>query len=216
MKPYYEENGITIYHADCREILPSLSGALVCTDPPYNCGKDYGAWNDALPAGEYQGIMREVAGLCVTAAPHQAWVAPRYQLPFWLDVLPNSHLVVIRRGAQGPSRAGWGDQFEIALAIGKPNKQIPDLWEDIRLKGEGYFFREQTFGHPGFTPYLIMKRFISVLSEPGNTIIEPFAGTGTCLRAAKDLSRKAIGIEINEAYCEVAAKRLSQEVFQFV
>lgn len=215
MTPYYEDEAVTIFHGDCRELLPSLSGTLVCTDPPYNCGKDYGVWDDDLPAAEYQEVMREIASLCMLAAPNQAWVAPRYQLPFWLDVLPKSHLIAIRRGARGPYRGGWSDQFEIALSIGKPNKPECDLWDDIRLKGEGYFFREETFGHPGYTPYLIGKRFVSLLSEQGDTIIEPFAGTGTILRAAKDLGRKAVGIEINEAYCEIAAKRMSQEVLNF-
>jgi len=215
MEVYYQDESVQIFHGDCREILPSLRGALVCTDPPYNCGKDYGVWDDDLPTPEYQAIMREVVALSLTAAPNQAWVAPRYQLPFWLDLLPKSHLVAIRRGARGPYRGGWSDQFEIALAIGKPSSAECDLWDDIRLKGEGYFFREQTFEHPGYTPYPIGKRFISLLSGPSDVVIEPFAGTGTFLRAAKDLGRKAIGIEINEAYCEIAAKRMSQEVFQW-
>lgn len=112
MKPYYEENGITIYNADCRDVLPLLSPAqLVCTDPPYNAGKDYGEWDDDLPVEEYQEIMRQIAFACLMLAPKQAWVAPRYQLPFWLDVLPKSHLVVIERGARGPYRGGWSDQF---------------------------------------------------------------------------------------------------------
>jgi DNA modification methylase len=215
MVPYYDAEGITIYNADCREVLPSLTGALVCTDPPYNCGKEYGVWDDSLPVEEYQAIMRDITSACLMVAPNQAWVAPRYQLQFWMGLLPKSHLVVIRRGARGPYRGGWSDQFEIALAIGKPSNAECDLWDDIRLKGEGYFFREETFGHPGYTPYMIGKRFINILSQPGETVIEPFAGTGTTLRAAKDLGRKAIGIEINEAYCEIAARRLSQEVLQF-
>lgn len=105
--------------------------------------------------------------------------------------------------------------FEIALAIGKPNGAEVDLWSDIRLKGEGYFFREDTYGHPGYTPFLIGKRFVSLLSERGDVVIDPFCGTGSTLRAAKDLGRNAIGMEINERYCEIAANRLRQEVLNF-
>ena len=214
MKPYYEHAGITIYHGDCREILPQLSAVTsVITDPPYNCGKDYGVCNDALPEDEYAHAMRTVVKECSSIASFQAWIAPRYKLNLWLSLLPSAHLVVIRRGAAGPYRGGWSDQFEIALACGKPMRIIPDLWDEIRLKGEGYFFREETFNHPGYTPYPIMHRFVEIY--PG-VILDPFCGTGTTLRAAKNLGREAVGIEINEAYCEVTAKRLSQEVIPFV
>ncbi len=206
MKPYYDYDGITIYHGDCREILPELRADLVCTDPPYNCGKDYGVWNDSLPKEEYQRIMTEIASMCLACSPNQAWVAPRYQLTFWLSVLQGSHLIVIERGAQGPIRAGWGDQFEIALAIGRPSDLISDLWKGIRLKGEGYFFRENTFDHPGYTPEPIMRRFVKHLSK--STVIDPFCGTGTTLSVCKSMGRLGIGIEINERYCEIAARRI--------
>ena len=213
MKPYYhdEKAGITIYHGDCREILTSLEPAdLVCTDPPYNVGKEYGGHNDSMTDEEYRVWTCEVTAASLAKAPNQFWVAPRYKLPLWMEFLPGSHLVVIPRGAAGPLRAGWCDQFEIALAIGKPKNPIQDLWAGIRLKAEGYFFREETFGHPGYTPFPIMLKAVSQLSE--STVIEPFCGTGTTLRACKDIGRKCVGIELNEAWCEIAARRLSQEV----
>jgi site-specific DNA-methyltransferase (adenine-specific) len=216
MQPYHEENGITIYHGDCRDVLNSLPyAAAVVTDPPYNVGKDYGTHNDSMSDLDYAKWVETVTSKCIVSAGKQFWVAPRYKLELWLHHLPGAHLIVIPRGATGPFRQGWSDQFEIALSIGKPAECVPDLWSGIRLKGEGYFFREETFGHPGYTPYPIMRRAVELLSEPGELIVEPFCGTGTTLRAAKDTGRKAIGIEIEERYCEIAAKRLSQEVFQF-
>ena len=213
IKPYYEHAGITIYHGDCREILPSLKAVdLVLTDPPYNCGKDYGTYKDNLSDDDYKIFMYEVANYCIKVGKNQAWIAPRYKLGFFLSILPG-HLIVIKRGAEGPYRAGWHDQFEIAIAIGKPSKAIRDLWEGIRLKGEGYFFTEETYGHPGYTPIDIMKKFASILST--KTILDPFMGSGTTLVAAKELGRKAIGIEIEEKYCEIAVKRLAQEVLPF-
>jgi len=210
MKPYYEHAGITIYHGDCREVLPQLKADAVITDPPYNCGKNYGVFKDNLSDAEYRAFMKEVIAMSFSAAPNQAWVAPRYKLDFFLPLFPGHHLVIVRRGAGGPFRGGWSDQFEIAIAVGKPSHCIPDLWDDVRLKGEGYFFREETFGHPGYTPVQIMQRFTSVFAE--KILIDPFCGTGTALRAAKDLGKRGIGIEINEAYCEIAAKRMAQEV----
>lgn len=212
MKPYYDDgNGIQIYHGDCREILPQIENAdLICTDPPYNCGKEYGRHNDSMKSEEYRKWVYEVTTACLKKASNQFWVAPRYKLELWMEFLPKSHLVVIPRGAAGPLRAGWCDQFEIALAIGKPKNPIQDLWTGIRLKGEGYFFREETFKHPGYTPFPIMLKAVVQLSE--TSVIEPFCGTGTTLRACKDVGRRAVGIELNEAWCEIAARRLSQEV----
>ena len=213
MKPYYEKDGIVIYHGDCREILPTLEPVdLVLTDPPYNAGKDYGTADDNLSPAAYADMMEQITMECLKLSDDYAWVAPRYKLELWLRLLPQSHLVVIKRGAAGPFRGGWSDQFEILLAHGKPNRMFPDLWSGIRLKGEGYFFREETYGHPGYTPEPIMKRCVSLLSPEGGTIVDPFCGTGTTLRAAKDLGRMASGIEIDERYCEIAAKRMSQEV----
>ena len=213
LTPYYQDSACTIYCGDCRFVLQDLSiAAAVITDPPYNVGKDYGTHNDSMPENEYETWCMQVVGEAVKKAPNQFWVAPRYKLSLWLSLLPPSHLIVLRRGASGPFRQGYFDQFEIALAVGKPSRCVPDLWDDIRLKGEGYFFRHETYGHPGYTPDEIMLRAIDLFSKPGETIVDPFCGTGTTLRAAKDLGRKAIGIEIEEKYCKIAVKRLRQEI----
>ena len=213
MKPYYRDEAVTIYHGDCREILPDLPKVdLVLTDPPYNAGKDYGTYKDNLCNEEYAEFMAEVVQLSYGVASNHFWVAPRYQLSLWMGLLEGAHLIVVRRGAAGPYRGGWSDQFEIALSIGKPNSASPDLWDNIRLKGEGYFFREETYGHPGYTPYPILSRAAALLST--DSLIDPFAGTGTALVAGKALNRKCIGIEIEERYCEIAAKRCSQSVME--
>lgn len=69
--------------------------------------------------------------------------------------------------------------------------------------------------HPTVKPAGILRKYIQIGSLIGDTVLDPFMGVGTTLRAAKDLNRKAIGIEIEEKYCETAAKRLSQEVLLF-
>lgn len=215
MTPYYQEKNITIYHGNSLEILPQLEDQfdLIITDPPYNCGKNYSEYKDNLFEFEYYDFMGEIISLCMAKANNQFWVAPRYKLSFFLSLL-GGHLIVIERKAQGLFREGWSDQFEIAIAKGKPNQGAPpDLWKDIRLKGEGYFFREETFGNPGYTPYNIMARAINLLSI--NSICDPFCGTGTSLLAAKNLGRTAIGIDISEQECEKSIKRLAQEVLPF-
>ena len=161
-------------------------------------------------------VKPDVCDQIVTDCKHlttvQVWVAPRYKMPFWSNQFPSAHLVVVRRGASGALRGGWADQFETVLVTGKPKRTVSDLWENIRLKGEGYFFREKTYGPPGYPPYRILTKSIALMTYAQETVLDPFCGTGTTLRAAKDLNRKAIGVEINEQYCEIAANRMSQAV----
>jgi DNA modification methylase len=187
--------------------LPSGCVDAVITDPPYNVGKDYGVHNDSMPPGEYETWMESVSLECLRIAQNQAWIAPRYKLEKFMRWIPKSHLVVIRRSAAGPFREGWSDQFEIALARGVPQKCMSDLWSDVRLKGEGYFFREETFGHPGYTPQPIMERFIDLLCI--ETVLDPFMGTGTTAVAAKKLGRHFLGFEISEEYCRIARERIA-------
>jgi DNA modification methylase len=208
-EPYYSDDLVTLYHGDCRERLPSISGDCLVTDPPFNVGKDYGTSGDALPLPEYEDMMRAVS----TGGPtSQAWVTPTNRLAMFARILgDDARPVVIRRGAKGPKRWGWFDQFDMVLVRGKPRTYVTNLWDDIRLKGEGYFFREHSYDHPGYTPYPIMLRLVDLLADDDATVVEPFAGTGTTLVAAKHIGRRAIGIELDEAYCEIAAKRLTQD-----
>jgi site-specific DNA-methyltransferase (adenine-specific) len=209
MKPYYEsdDGAVTLYHGDCLEVLPTLAGFdAVITDPPYNVGKDYGAHNDAMSDEEYATWSGVRVAACLALCDNQFWVAPRYQLGLWLSLLPGAHLIVIRRGAAGPYRQGWSDQFQIALAVGKPSRCVSDLWSDIRLKGEGYFFREETYEHPGYTPYPLMARAVELFST--QSVCDPFMGTGGTGIACVKSGRSFTGIELDERWIEIAAKRI--------
>lgn len=198
----------TLYLGDCLEILPTLPKVdAVVTDPPYNVGKDYGTHDDAMPVADYVAWCDARVSACKGIADNQFWVAPRYKMALWLSMLPDAHLVVIRRGAAGPFRQGWSDQFETALAVGKPAKCMPDLWADIRLKREGYFFREDSYGHPGYTPYPIMERAINLFAA--ESVCDPFMGTGTTGEAAMRTGRKFIGIEIEPKYFNIAVERIT-------
>ena len=193
---------------DCLDILPTLGKVdAVITDPPYNAKKDYGVFKDNLTDEEYYEWMTRLYHECKAVADRQFWVSPRYKNAFFLNLM-KGHEIVIRRGASGPNRGGWSDQFETAIAVGKPNKITSDLWTDIRLKGEGYFFREETYEHPGYTPYKIMERAADLMST--ESVIDIFLGTGTTGVACMNLGRKFIGIEIEEKYFEIACERIDQ------
>ena len=216
-KPYYDHDGITIYHGDCREILPDLGGVmadLVLTDPPYGIGMDKGfegfggfgtpikrrqyddAWDDKRPD---KVVFDLILARCKKAVIFGG--------NFFADLLPQgSHWVVWDKLNTMPS---FGD-CELA-------------WTNVDRKSvkkktveyNGLLGKEQARQHPTQKPLKLMQLLIEDYSEPGHLILDPFMGSGTTLRAAKDLRRKAIGIEIEEKYCEIAAKRLEQEVFNF-
>lgn len=217
MKPYYSEAGIEIYHGNCCEILPFLPKVdIVLTDPPY--GIDYN------PKRQRQGTQ--------IGRDRDKWRTQEWQKingdaqPF--DPLPFlGFQKVILWGANNfasklPDSNGWlfWDQQKCDGFTGSAGqmawtnflgsiKRFEYLWDGFRRAGE-----VNDHYHPSQKPIALMKWCIT-LAGTVETILDPFMGSGTTLRAAKDLGRKAIGIEIEEKYCEIAANRLRQEVLAF-
>lgn len=212
MKPYYEEKGITIYHGDCREILPTIEPVdLVCTDPPYGL--------DWKSTGFQQNFKTDWQSA-------KAW-----------DMKPEDSLIELIK-QKGKQWIIWGGNY-FAGSLG--DCKAPLVWDKQTgannfADGEMAFtsfqtgtlriFRHQWCGafkasergirnyHPTQKPVELMKWCIQ-RAECVSVVLDPFMGSGTTLRAAKDLGLRAIGIEIEEKYCEIAAERLRQEVFDF-
>jgi len=230
MKPYYEENGITIYHGDCREILPSLAKVdLVLTDPPYGKLKIFNRY------GGYAGGQNSKDKLMMVGnrGPHLAKVKAygRYTDEGKFDIGPFLKLIdkkfdyLILWGGnyfQMPIRTSWlcwdksagneswYSQFELAWTnLPQPAKIFHHVWQGMIRAGEPVDRQ-----HPTEKPVELLRWCLNFVPH-AQSILDPFMGSGTTLRAAKDLGRKATGIEIEEKYCEIAAKRLSQEVFDF-
>ena len=204
MKPYYEDGQITIYHGDCREILPTLEPVdLVLTDPPYGVDWDYGGYDDS---------PEQAHRLALEILPHLRLVAPvvlltpgtklmfRYPEPNWTL----SWFVPAGTGV-GP----WGFVcWHPVLAYGKD----PYGGKGSRPDSREIIPKASHIEHPCPKPVEVMRWLIERGSIAPATVLDPFMGSGTTLRAAKDLGRKAIGIEIEERYCEIAVNRLAQEV----
>ena len=270
MKPYYEHAGITIYHGDCREVLPQLPVAecltcgceiadewilaihltgkheigrgccdVIITDPPYSAHTHEKQWiGAALTADGDKRCSTKFTGLGfdpITDEQRQAdavrfaRVAKRWVLVFsdlegihsWRASFLGAGLDYVRTaiwdkvdGAPqftGDRPAAGAEAIVCAHVDGKKH------WNG---GGRRNVFRHRVNGdgakpHPSTKPIALMKELVNLFSDEHEMVLDPFMGSGTTLEAAKNLGRSAIGIEIEEKYCEIAAKRLSQEVLNF-
>lgn len=213
MKPYYEHAGITIYHGDCRDILPNLEPVdLVLTDPPYGImysGNHGASWQKTRIVGDYNveirdWVISELAGL------------PMIIFGTWKTQRPKStrQVLIFDKGpafGMGDLSFPWKNSFEEIYVIGNGFYGSRD---EAVIRGHiQVSWESKGRCHPNQKPVSLIIYLLN--KHTGNIILDPFMGSGTTLVAAKELGRKAIGIEIEEKYCEIAARRLSQEVFDF-
>ena len=205
MKPYFTDSTgtIQIFLGDCREILPSLKADVVVTDPPYGVGFQYDTFVDdengwrSVTDGLRCAMTDRASAVCMSFA--RLWeMPPARWAACWFK--PGS----VRR-----SRIGGFSTWEPVLLYGTGWSIANDM---LRLPACVNHTPEAD-GHPCPKPLELFRWIID--GAPPGTILDPFMGSGTTLRAAKDLGRRAIGIEIEERYAEIAAKRLSQEVLRF-
>jgi site-specific DNA-methyltransferase (adenine-specific) len=251
MEAYYTDESVTIYHGDCLEVLPSLSGIdLVFTSPPYNLGTHptgkgsgmhaesgytangkvwnrvadlaggYGVHEDAMPQAEYDEWQTAcVAAMWETLSEQGAIFYNHKPRPFNGEVklplrygegLPLRQVIVWDRGVGMNfstshflpkcewimvwAKKGWALASKEASAVG-------DVW---RVRPE------DDTAHPAPFPKGLPARAIEATTA--RTVLDPFMGSGSTLRAAKDANRRAIGIDVEERFCEMAAARCAQEV----
>lgn len=245
MKPYFDDGkGRVIYHGDCFEILHELDGlGGVVTDPPYSSGgafrgdraqkttTKYVQSELATFRSEFSGDTRDqrsffawctlwlsaARNACVPSAPLVSFIDWR-QLPVLTDAV------------QG---GGWvwrnlGTWWKPGVRMQKGRFSSSAEYIIYASNGEcaeGRCSPQNVYSSPVVTgdekqhiaekPLEVLLWAMGVIPETPNPILDPFMGSGTTLRAAKDLGLKAIGIELEEKYCEIAARRLEQEVFDF-
>lgn len=198
-KPYYDHGGVTIFCGDSADIVPALgSFDLLLTDPPYGHGDKWsgGTWAsnpiyEAAFEWDARPIDQSLLERCIAAASRAiVWGGNYYALPpsrCWLSWLKTSRIATMA-------------DFELAWTnLDRPAKAFD---EDRNPDGKRY--------HPTQKP-LSLIRWCLGLTEC-RTVLDPFMGSGTTLRAAKDAGLRVVGIDRVERYCEIAAKRLAQEV----
>ncbi len=213
-EPYYHDDdaGITIYHADCRDILPLLPKVdLVLTDPPYGINYDeiqnknhesgrisnggrwkkyeYYAWDKIIPTPEHFKLVLNAGKIIIIWGGNYFFLPSKCRWLVWNK---------IQRNFMSDGEMAWTNlQGQV---------EIFDM-----SRTDAYINNHDGKFHPTQKPVQLMKWCVEQAGEV-QTILDPFMGSGTTLVAAKQLHRKAIGIEIEEKYCEIAVKRLGQGV----
>jgi site-specific DNA-methyltransferase (adenine-specific) len=217
VKPYYEEAGITIFHGDCREVLPTIEADVVVTDPPYGLDFPYPSYVDTRE--NLTGLIAEVfahrskfSRLVILCGPTQI---RDYDKSDWVGA--------VTWNTTGSFGSFGYSQWTPVLLYGKDlggfgNVNGITKSDVLHINGGGAvgFQRDVPEGlHVCPKPLNIMVWAVRRFTQETDTILDPFMGSGTTLVAAKQLGRRAIGIEIEERYCEIAVKRLRQDVLPF-
>lgn len=218
-KPYYQDGAVTLYHGDCRFLIPQLGRfALLLTDPPYGIGggsgtigkqrahkHDYLSFNDTLEDIEIEIVPAIKAALrvcdrgIVTPGPKAFHLYPQC-IAFGSLFQPATCALNKWGRANSQPILYYGSPPRIGIDIGDTTYEI------VSAQSDG------AEDHPCPKPIGVWKRLLQLGTNEGETVLDPFAGSGTTGRACKDLGRKCVLIEREERYCEIAARRMGQEV----
>lgn len=208
MEPYYQDEHVTLFHGDCLELADVWTGAdVLVTDPPYGISWKGTAYNTGVPRSSIQGdgstAARDAVLEIMDTRPGVVFGSPLLAPP------PGTRQVLVWHkppdsgfmGTVGGYRRDW----EAVYLVGKWPKTPASYSSVIPTGGT---MNTYLTTHPHAKPVELMARLIA--SCPGALIADPFAGSGSTLVAARNLGRKAIGVELEERYCEIIANRLAQ------
>jgi len=206
MTPYYEQDGVTIYHGDALEIVSQIQPVdHVITDPPYGMGKGFA--NDDPEAAD--AIVRLVMAKVPCGGNVIAfWSAQRLdRIPFVFGDVERVMIWNKQWAIHAPNNVGYRYEPIVWVHGRYCSQKRGDIFECFPIIRE---VQQESQNHPTQKPEALMCELVGDFTGFDETVLDPFMGSGTTLVAAKRLGRKAIGIELEEKYCEIAAKRLRQ------
>lgn len=228
MEPYYADDAATLYCADALDVLPTLRGSsidLVVTDPPYiigavsagNLATKAGGWGDMMNSARW---FRDWYAMCrrVLKPDGALWTFCNWRsLPVVMRAAVDAEwsvtsALVWHKDWIGPGGLqGLRPSYELVALLAMPDFAIPDRGlSDVWTQAWAAF---KPSGHPAEKPVALVERLLLASGKgAGALVVDPFCGSGTTLRAAKNLGLRAIGVEAEERWCEVAVSRLAQQV----
>jgi site-specific DNA-methyltransferase (adenine-specific) len=200
MEPYYDHDGITIYHGDCADVIPLVppdTVGLLLTDPPY--GIDY----QSSPRWNGRGIVGDAAAF--DPAPLLAYGrCVIFGADNFTDKLPISRGWIIWDKRDQTNEKLPGSDVELAWSnVSESARLFRKVWMPHTIRGEALM-------HPTQKPTALMRWIVEKWTDPGDLVFDPYMGSGPVARACADLGRRYIGVEIVEEYCAAAAARLGQ------
>lgn len=232
IRPYYDEGGIAIYHGHCLDVMAHLgelwkpdAGVALIADPPFG----FGAYPTDRELDPHVFTCTAAHTVALMSYPELlvGWCVKVGRVPNeWITWWPsNATLKAGGRHKDVPRQteciAVFGDVYADSVRAPRADNRprvngdviatvrAGDVWRD---PSPGLGFNSADRLHPNEKPLSLMHKLVALCSGEGELVVDPTMGSGTTLRAAKDLGRRAIGIDLVEANCETAARRLRQEV----
>jgi site-specific DNA-methyltransferase (adenine-specific) len=216
MNLYYQDDYVALYHGDClTEHREWLTADVLVTDPPYGMtlrSSRNGAFGDLTIANDETLDARDAA--------LSAFDGPALIFGRWSEPKPKGTRMVLtwEKGehvGMGDLALPWKPNTEEIYVIGSgfTGHRGGSVLKQNAIAGSVGQAKNGTRFHPTQKPTQLMERLIEKC--PPGTVADPFAGSGATLLAAKNLGRQVIGVELEEKYCEIIAKRCAQDVFDF-
>lgn len=221
MSVYYQDELITLYHGDCREHTQWLDADVLVTDPPYGVKWTAGVTSYRRTTPRVNAKTAPIAGDGDTSVRDEvldSWGdKPSIVFGSWRSPRParvDHRLIWHKKGqAPGPTNSAFMSQDEEIYVAGSGFRKSSPPLRSVIATTEARSIEVVKIGHPTPKPVGLMETLIDRC--PPGVLADPFAGSGSTLVAARNLGRKCIGIEYEEKYCEVIAKRLDQYALDF-